>query len=225
MSNGCTRRHDEQWLHPSLPRPGEQWLHPSSRRPDDRPAHTAAPGAKEMGSSASNCEHDSYPGYDDFYTPKCMPRGWIVAPVARGHAIPSEVEQVYHRCLNNVHDRTRRTASSVDTAWMLTRWCAMDQDATYQDTISRVVFVELWFHHTRRFITDNEAWLQVNAKPSEAVVTLDRTVPGQVNFHRMSKDRTYETKAVSIGQRWSRTQTLESLCDEVFNDGVLHRIR
>lgn len=173
------------------------------------------------------CEHDSYPGYDDFYTPKCMPRGWIVADVTHfAEPIPHEIEHVYHRCLTYVHNKKRRVAHSVDTAWMLTRWCAMDQDARPDDIISRIVFVELWFQYTLGFITDNQAWLRLDQlrEQGKTIVTLDRTVPGQVNFHRMSPQGQYETKAVNINQSWRRTQTLENLCDTTFNDGTLHRI-
>lgn len=167
-----------------------------------------------MGASSSTIE--CFHGYNDSLNPMCQPPGWINEPgPSTVPQLSQNIKQIYKECQH----------LSKTLAWKLLRWCSFEQDIRESDELQRIKFLKFNFKYIHNFLSENEIWLVLEKKHNKnenaVVLTLDRTIPGQVNFCKFDNEAMM-IKSYQVNANWDEQQALVDLARSVIGSDTVY---
>ena len=157
-------------------------------------------------SSTGPCSDIEYPGYSNDGRAACMSSRWIVL-----NADPP-VDAVMSLQMQQSLDTTRKLLAKAhypdNQVWWFLRWIYFDRVGTPKDAEARLKFLKTYLgsKHLQGFLSHEEMADMAKTARNKVIISLEETIPGNVNFTMITSKNEYYTSMKTIDADWLKNR-------------------
>lgn len=168
-----------------------------------------------LSSTDAICADEFYPGFDNEGKSACMGERWIVL-----NKDPSTTEKFTPEMLENL-SKTRSIIKKAkypeNQVWWFFRWIYFDRHGSSKDIAARIKFLHKFLSSTKfhGFLSHDEATELAKANRNKYVLSLEETIPGNINFTMVTSDDEFHTSMKTIDTNTiKKIKSLEQITKE-----------